>query len=126
MRSHALLALGAALATVNAVACVPPADPAHGARPVASGSPGRASQGSRAEDAWLAHLGTGAIVVSAVKGIEEHTLRRMSEVLAEELPPVDLAVLSGPSFAVELARSLPTAVVVEMPSNEAILLARHG
>jgi glycerol-3-phosphate dehydrogenase (NAD(P)+) len=67
-----------------------------------------------------AHLGTGVTVVSAVKGIEEHTLRRMTEVLAEELPPAELAVLSGPSFAVELARSLPTAVVVASTSPHAV------
>jgi glycerol-3-phosphate dehydrogenase (NAD(P)+) len=54
-----------------------------------------------------------ALVVSATKGLEEHTLLRMSEVIAQELPRVgELAVLSGPSFAAELARELPTAVVV--------------
>jgi glycerol-3-phosphate dehydrogenase (NAD(P)+) len=59
------------------------------------------------------HLGRGALVVSAVKGIEEHSLKRMTEVLGEELPTAgELAVLSGPSFALELARALPTAVVV--------------
>lgn len=54
-----------------------------------------------------------ALVVSAVKGLEERTMLRMSEVVAEELPQAqELAVLSGPSFAAELARELPTAVVV--------------
>jgi glycerol-3-phosphate dehydrogenase (NAD(P)+) len=55
----------------------------------------------------------GAIVVSATKGLEQDTLLRMSEVLAQELGPgVHVAVLSGPSFAAEMARELPTAVSV--------------
>lgn len=54
-----------------------------------------------------------AIVVSATKGIEEGSLCLMSEVMRRELPDVrEQAVLSGPSFAAELARELPTAVVV--------------
>ncbi|MEZ5283987.1 MAG: hypothetical protein R2712_04095 [Vicinamibacterales bacterium] len=59
------------------------------------------------------HLCPGALVVSAVKGIEAQSLLRMSEVLSAELPSAgDVAVLSGPSFALELARGRPTAVVV--------------
>jgi glycerol-3-phosphate dehydrogenase (NAD(P)+) len=54
----------------------------------------------------------GAIVVSATKGLERDTLHRMSEVATEEVPAHPLAVLSGPSFALEVARALPTAVVV--------------
>jgi glycerol-3-phosphate dehydrogenase (NAD(P)+) len=54
----------------------------------------------------------GAAFVSATKGIEIETLARMSEVAAAEAPGRPLAVLSGPSFAVEVARALPTAVVV--------------
>jgi glycerol-3-phosphate dehydrogenase (NAD(P)+) len=53
-----------------------------------------------------------AIVVSATKGLETQTLYRMSEVIAEELPGRHVAVLSGPSFALEVARRLPTAVSV--------------
>jgi glycerol-3-phosphate dehydrogenase (NAD(P)+) len=52
-------------------------------------------------------------VVSAVKGLEQETLFRMSEVIEEELGDrVAVAVLSGPSFAAEVARQLPTAVSV--------------
>lgn len=55
----------------------------------------------------------GATVVSATKGLERETLFRMSEVIAQELGgDAHVAVLSGPSFAVELARQLPTAVSV--------------
>jgi len=58
-------------------------------------------------------LRRGVIVVSATKGLEQHTLFRVSEILEQELgPDVAVAVLSGPSFASELARELPTAVSV--------------
>ena len=54
-----------------------------------------------------------AIVVSATKGLEADSLERMSQVIAGQMGerhPV--AVLSGPSFALEVARGMPTAVVV--------------
>ncbi len=58
------------------------------------------------------HVAPGAIVVSAAKGLEEETMLRMSEVIAQELSGVcDVVALSGPSFAIELAHELPTAVV---------------
>jgi glycerol-3-phosphate dehydrogenase (NAD(P)+) len=53
-----------------------------------------------------------ALFVSATKGLEIDTLRRMSEVAEAEAPGRPLAVVSGPSFAIEVARALPTAVVV--------------
>lgn len=56
-------------------------------------------------------LAPGAIVISATKGLEEGSLDRMSEVLAEELPGHPVVALSGPSFALELARKQPTAIV---------------
>jgi len=61
-----------------------------------------------------AHEGvpSGAVLVSATKGIEIETLSRMSEVAESEMPGRAIAVLSGPSFAEELAREQPTAVVV--------------
>lgn len=54
-------------------------------------------------------------LVSATKGIEEGTLQLMSQVLRETLPPGmhrSLAFLSGPSFAAEVSRGQPTAVVL--------------
>jgi len=57
----------------------------------------------------------GVPIVSATKGIENDSLMFMDEVLASELPAAardQLAFLSGPSFARELAAKLPTAVVV--------------
>jgi glycerol-3-phosphate dehydrogenase (NAD(P)+) len=59
------------------------------------------------------HVRRGATVVSATKGLERETLFRVSEVIEQELGrAAHVAVLSGPSFAVELARELPTAVSV--------------
>lgn len=51
-------------------------------------------------------------VVLCAKGLERGTARRMTEVLAEALPPAAPAVLSGPSFAADVARGLPTAVTI--------------
>jgi glycerol-3-phosphate dehydrogenase (NAD(P)+) len=65
-------------------------------------------------------LGPDAIVVSASKGIEISTRRRMDQVLGALLPPQVMerfCVLSGPSFAAEVARSVPTAVVVASRSR---------
>ncbi|MBM4255625.1 MAG: NAD(P)-dependent glycerol-3-phosphate dehydrogenase [Deltaproteobacteria bacterium] len=55
------------------------------------------------------------LVVSTTKGIEEETLKTATSILQDELPSVlhpCLAVLSGPSFAADVARGLPTAVTV--------------
>jgi glycerol-3-phosphate dehydrogenase (NAD(P)+) len=55
----------------------------------------------------------GTTVVSATKGLERETLFRVSEVVEQELGErARVAVLSGPSFAAELVRELPTAVSV--------------
>ena len=51
-------------------------------------------------------------VVLCAKGIERATGRRVSEIAAEVLPQSPVAVLSGPSFATDVARGLPTAVTV--------------
>ncbi len=54
-----------------------------------------------------------ALIVSATKGIEQDSLLRVSEVLGQELRGArPIVVLSGPSFALEVARGLPTAVAV--------------
>ena len=65
--------------------------------------------------AMAGHLEGGATVVSASKGIENETLLTMSGVIRETLPGLDenrLAVLSGPSFAREVALGVPTVVTV--------------
>ncbi|MFH1022312.1 MAG: NAD(P)H-dependent glycerol-3-phosphate dehydrogenase [Planctomycetota bacterium] len=62
-------------------------------------------------------------VVSVVKGLEERTLRRPSEILTEALGIRRVAVLSGPSHAEEVARGLPAAVVI---ASKSAALAREG
>lgn len=52
-----------------------------------------------------------AIILSVTKGIEHQKLKRMSEVIREELGGLNLAVLSGPSIAPEVAHQVPTSVV---------------
>jgi glycerol-3-phosphate dehydrogenase (NAD(P)+) len=68
------------------------------------------------------HLRPDAVVVSASKGIELDTLRSMDQVLGSVLgagPMERFCVLSGPSFAAEVAREAPTAVVVASRNAEA-------
>jgi glycerol-3-phosphate dehydrogenase (NAD(P)+) len=58
------------------------------------------------------HIREGLPVVLCSKGIEQGTLNLMTEVLAQTAPQAAPAVLSGPSFAGEVARGLPTAVTL--------------
>ena len=84
---------------LEAATCVVAAVPSHGARAVI-----RLASG---------FLPPGVPIVSAAKGLEPDTMLRMSQVIEEELGAASsVAVLSGPSFAVEVARELPTAVLV--------------
>ena len=58
------------------------------------------------------HLGPGVPLVSCAKGIEQASGDRLSVILAAALPGTPLAVLSGPGFAGEVVRGLPTAVTL--------------
>lgn len=57
-------------------------------------------------------IAPGTPVISAAKGLEHGTLSTMTEIIAAELPDARPAVLSGPSFAADVARGLPTAVTI--------------
>jgi glycerol-3-phosphate dehydrogenase (NAD(P)+) len=73
------------------------------------------------------HLEPDVVLVSASKGIELDTLLRMDEVVSETLPEAiarGLCILSGPSFAHEVATGLPTAVVIASRSPEHAVRAR--
>ncbi|HET8729387.1 MAG TPA: NAD(P)H-dependent glycerol-3-phosphate dehydrogenase [Alphaproteobacteria bacterium] len=59
-----------------------------------------------------AHVPARAPLVICAKGIEAGTGLLMSEMMAEELPGRPLAVLSGPTFAAEVAQGLPTAITL--------------
>jgi glycerol-3-phosphate dehydrogenase (NAD(P)+) len=83
---------------VSGAAFVVAAVPSHGLRDV-----------MRVAAPLLSHE---AIVVSATKGLEAGSLRRMSQVVSEEISGrLPVVVLSGPSFASEVARGLPAAVL---------------
>lgn len=58
------------------------------------------------------HLQPGHPVIICSKGIEQKTGALMSQVAAETLPEASLAVLSGPTFAAEVAKGLPTAITL--------------
>jgi glycerol-3-phosphate dehydrogenase (NAD(P)+) len=66
------------------------------------------------------HLHAQASVVSLMKGVEKSTGKRMSEVIAEVLriDPAQIAVISGPNLALEIAKEQPTAAVVSSTSLE--------
>ncbi|HVC46040.1 MAG TPA: NAD(P)H-dependent glycerol-3-phosphate dehydrogenase [Terracidiphilus sp.] len=68
------------------------------------------------------HLRARQIVVSATKGVEDHTFLRMTEVLTQALEPagvrMPIGAMSGPSFALEVAQGQPTAVTVAFDDGE--------
>ena len=69
------------------------------------------------------HMGPGVLIVSATKGLEEGSLLRMTEIITQVLKGADgsaprVGALSGPSFAVEVARGDPTAVSVASTDAE--------
>jgi glycerol-3-phosphate dehydrogenase (NAD(P)+) len=74
------------------------------------------------------HLHTGQIIVSATKGVEEHSLLRMSQVIAACLAEIGtglklpIGAFSGPSFAQEVAQGQPTAITVAF--DDAAVAAR--
>ncbi len=64
---------------------------------------------------WVA---PGQRIVNVAKGIEENTLMTLSQVIKEEIPQADVAVLSGPSHAEEVSKGLPTTIVVGAGTRE--------
>jgi glycerol-3-phosphate dehydrogenase (NAD(P)+) len=77
----------------------------------------------------LPHLDSSMVFVSATKGLESGTLLRMSEVIGEvvgERFPPRVAVLSGPTFAREIARGEPAAVVISSTDVELATRIQHA
>jgi glycerol-3-phosphate dehydrogenase (NAD(P)+) len=71
------------------------------------------------------HIAPGAVLVSATKGLEAETFMRMSDVVSEETHAAHpVVVLSGPSFAVEVAHQLPTAVLAASRDVQAMELVQ--
>jgi glycerol-3-phosphate dehydrogenase (NAD(P)+) len=74
------------------------------------------------------HLSQGTIITSASKGIEQKTHLTMSGVIKENLPEVEadrMAVISGPSFAGEVAQRMPTSVTVACRNPEIAARVQH-
>lgn len=60
----------------------------------------------------------GQLIVNVAKGVEENTLMTLSEIIEEEIPQANVAVLSGPSHAEEVGRGVPTTVVAGAKNEE--------
>ena len=67
--------------------------------------------------AFAPHARPGLPILLCAKGVEQGSLKLMTQVLAETIPAAAPAVLSGPSFAAEVARGLPTAVTLACPDE---------
>ena len=58
------------------------------------------------------------VIVNVAKGVEAETLLTMSQIIEQQIPGVDVAVLSGPSHAEEVGRGLPTTCVIGARKKE--------
>ena len=67
----------------------------------------------------------GTVIVSASKGVEESTLMTMTDIIEEQIPQAEAAVLSGPSHAEEVARGLPTTCVAGAGREETARFLQH-
>ena len=65
------------------------------------------------------YVSKGQIIVNLSKGLEKGSLKRLSEVLSEEIPQGRIVVMSGPSHAEEVSRKLPTTNVVASADKDA-------
>lgn len=73
-----------------------------------------------------AHIAPGTVVVSAAKGLELGSLKRMSAVIAEEIPAAAVVALSGPNHAEEVSAGQPTATVAASASRQAAELVQDA
>ena len=67
-----------------------------------------------------------AIVVNLAKGLEQKTLKRLSQVIKEELPDNDVVVLSGPTHAEEVALGVPSLLVVSSENPDAAIRVQEA
>jgi glycerol-3-phosphate dehydrogenase (NAD(P)+) len=72
------------------------------------------------------HVAAGTPVVICAKGIERGTHKFMTEIAAEVLPQTRPAILSGPSFASDVARGLPTAVTLAASEESLAIALTHA
>lgn len=67
-----------------------------------------------------------AVIVNLAKGLEQKTLKRLSQVISEELPENDVVVLSGPTHAEEVARGVPSLLVVSSENSDAAIKVQEA
>ena len=65
------------------------------------------------------YVGEKPIVICS-KGFENDTLKTLDQVLLEELPTAKIAALSGPSYAVEVSRHIPRAIILASKNDEVL------
>ena len=65
-----------------------------------------------------AYVAEGQKIVAVAKGIEEDTLMTQADIVSDEIPQAEVAVLSGPSHAEEVSKFMPTTVVVGSENKE--------
>lgn len=64
------------------------------------------------------YVSQGQLIINVAKGIEEKTLMTLSQIIEDEIPQAEVAVLSGPSHAEEVGRGIPTTIVVGAKKKE--------
>ena len=65
------------------------------------------------------YIGNSPVVICS-KGFENDTLKTLDEVILEELPTAKIAALSGPSYAIEVSKQIPTAVILASKDNNVL------
>jgi glycerol-3-phosphate dehydrogenase (NAD(P)+) len=104
VKLHDNVTVTAAIAAAFSVDAILLAVPAQALRAVAAAIDGQVAPGTP--------------LIACAKGIEQQTGKFMSEVIAESAPSALPAILSGPSFAADVSRGLPTAVTLAAPDQE--------
>lgn len=66
------------------------------------------------------------VIVNVGKGIEENTLETLTDIIKDEIPQADVAVLSGPSHAEEVSRQIPTTCVVGAKSKKTAVMIQDA
>lgn len=64
------------------------------------------------------YISKGQVIVNVAKGIEENSLMTLSDIIEQEIPKANVAVMSGPSHAEEVGRRIPTTCVVGAKDKE--------
>ncbi|MCD7739436.1 MAG: NAD(P)-dependent glycerol-3-phosphate dehydrogenase [Lachnospiraceae bacterium] len=71
------------------------------------------------------HIRQGQVVLNVAKGIEEATLLPMADVIEQEIPQADVAVMSGPTHAEEVGIGMPTTIVVGARSRKTAVFIQN-